>query len=40
MMQLADYYPLFLAGMITGMVIMVVAHLIGVIIRMFFKIAR
>lgn len=39
-MQLTDYYVLFFSGMFVGMMIMSIAHLLGVVIRLFFKIAR
>lgn len=39
-MQLTDYYILFAGGMVTGMILMSIAHLLGVVIRLFFKIAR
>ncbi len=39
-MQLTDYYMLFSGGMAAGMILMSIAHLLGVVIRLFFKIAR
>lgn len=34
-MQLTDYYTLFTGGMVTGMVLMSIAHLLGVVIKLF-----
>ena len=39
-MTLNDFYTIFVSGAFVGIVIMVLSHLLGCILRMFFKIAR
>lgn len=39
-MTLADYGIIFAGGMTTGMVLMAIAHLIGVVIKLFQKIVK